>query len=122
MMGTKNTCSRLKHRLSLQEEVTADDDAGGFTRSWVEVAVLWGEMEPITSGDSRLNTSAGKEIFASGQVQAVISHRIFIRWREGVTPAMRLVFENRAFNIRYVAALHEQRELMELQVQEGVAD
>lgn len=122
MTGAKNSCSRLKHRVSLQQEVVTSDDAGGFTRTWQEIDVLWAEMQPLTGGgDSRLNTSAGKEVFAAGQVQAQISHRIFLRWRGDVLPSMRLVFEGRAFNIRYVAAVKEEKEMLELLVQEGVA-
>ena len=57
MMAKKNTCSRLRHRLALQQEVVTGDDAGGFTRSWQELAQLWAEIQPITGGDSRLNVS-----------------------------------------------------------------
>ena len=122
MMAKKNTCSRLRHRLALQQEVVTGDDAGGFTRSWQELAQLWAEIQPITGGDSRLNVSSGKEIFAAGQLQSQISHRVFLRWRDGVTAAMRLVFESRVFNIRYVAVTQEDKEMLELLVQEGVAD
>lgn len=118
----KHLCSRLKHRLVLQQEEPVFDDAGGFTRSWTDVATLWAEIVPITGGDSRSNTISGKEIFVAGQVQAQVSHRIFLRWRDGVVPAMRLALEDRIFNIRYVAAVREGREMLELLVQEGVAD
>ena len=118
----RNMCSRLKHRLVLQQEVPSADGAGGYTRSWAEIATLWAEIVPITGGDSRSNTISGKEVFIAGQVQAQVSHRIFLRWRNGVMPAMRLALEDRVFNIRYVAAVREGREMLELLVQEGVAD
>lgn len=120
-MSRRNMCSRLKHRLSLQQEVLTADDAGGFVRGWQEIAQLWADLQPITGGGSKLNTSSGKEVFMAGQVQAQISHRITLRWREGVSPSMRLVFEGRAFNIRYVADIGEANEVLELLVQEGVA-
>jgi len=118
----KNASSRLKHRLALQQEVVAADGAGGFVRSWSEIAMLWAEIMPVMSGDARQNAASGREIFMAGQVQAIISHRILLRWRSNVTPAMRLVFDNRKFNIRYVAAMDGERDMLELLVQEGVAD
>ncbi len=122
MTGKRNSCSRLRHRLSLQQEVSAPDGAGGFSRSWQEIAQPWAEIQAIKSGEARGNAASGGEVFAAGQVQARISHRIYLRWRDGVSPAMRLVFEGRAFNIRMVRAMQEDREMLELLVQEGVAD
>lgn len=122
MRGKRNMCSRLRHRLILQQEVLTPDDGGGFSRSWEDVAQLWAEIQPIAGGGSRLDVSSGREIVAGEQVVGILSHRIMLRWRSGVTSAMRLVFEGRVFNIRYVAVAHEDKEMLELLVQEGVAD
>jgi SPP1 family predicted phage head-tail adaptor len=121
MIGKKTTCSRLRHRLTLQQEVQIPDGAGGSSKSWQDVADLWAEIIPIVGADSQLNKSSGKELLFAGQMQSEISHRILLRYRDGVTAAMRLVFETRVFNIRYVANVEERRDTMELLVQEGVA-
>jgi len=119
-MTTDNTVSRLRHRLTLQQEVQTPDGAGGYTRSWQDVAELWGEIIPLTGSGSSAKGS-GKELLFAGQIQTEISHRILLRYRPGVSAAMRLVYENRLFNIRMVANVNEKRDTLELLVQEGVA-
>lgn len=120
-MSARHSCSRLRHRLVLQQEVLTPDESGGFTRSWQDVAALWAEIVPLGGSDSR-NIGATKETFAAGQMQAQVSHRILLRYREAVTPAMRLLFDGRMFNIRSVISPAEGREHLELLVQEGVAE
>ena len=123
MIGAKKTTSsRLRHKLTLQQEVQTPDGAGGSVRSWQNVADLWAEIIPIGGSSSKLNLSAGKEVMVGGQVQAEVSHRILLRYRDGVLPSMRLVFESRIFNIRSVANIEERREKLELLVQEGVGN
>ena len=117
---TDNTVSRLRHRLMLQQEVQTPDGAGGYTRSWQDIAALWAEIIPLTGSGSSA-CGSGKEAFFAGQIQSEISHRILLRYRSGITPAMRLVFESRAFNIRSVAETDEKRDTLQLLVQEGVA-
>jgi SPP1 family predicted phage head-tail adaptor len=111
MSRRKNSCSRLRQRLTLQEEIEIPDGAGGFTRSWQDIADLWAEIIPFT----------GREKLFAGQLQSQISHRILLRYRSGITAGQRLVFENRAFNIRYLFNTAEADETLEILAEEGVA-
>lgn len=113
----KNTCSRLRHRLTLQEEVQTPDGFGGYARTWQDVADVWAEIISL-AGTIK---SAGREILFAGQLQAEVSHRILLRYRDDVAAGMRLVFENRAFNIQSVVNTDEKNETLELLVQEGAA-
>lgn len=106
----KNTISRLKHRLILQQEVQTDDGQGGYGRGWQDVAELWAEITPL---------SARAEALVSAQLQASVTHRIVLRYRSGVTAGMRLLFENRALNIRSVINRHEADEVLEILAEEG---
>ena len=119
---SKNTCSRLRHRLTLQQEVKTADGAGGYAKTWSNVVDLWAEIIPITGGSSGTK-NAGKKILFGGQIEAEISHRILLRFQSSIaiTSAMRLLYESRIFNIRYVANTAEARDTLELLVQEGVA-
>jgi len=121
MIGNKKkTTSRIRHRLTLQQEVQTPDGGGGYIKSWQAVTDLWAEIIPIIGAGSSTSRGAGKKILFAAQLQSEFSHRILLRYRDGVTTAMRLVFENRIFNIRYVANVEEKRENLELLVQEGV--
>jgi SPP1 family predicted phage head-tail adaptor len=107
----RNTSSRLRQRLTLQQEVQTPDTAGGYTRGWQDVADLWAEIIPIT----------GREKLFADQLQSQISHKIVLRYRAGVSAGQRLMFETRAFNIRYVFNIGEDNEMLELLAEEGVA-
>jgi SPP1 family predicted phage head-tail adaptor len=107
--GTCSIRSRLRHKMQLQEEVRTPDDAGGYARSWKTIAEPWAEIMPY-SGNERL---------LGAQLQAEITHIITLRYRAGVTSAMRLVFEKRAFNIRSVRNAAERDNSLEIAAVEG---
>lgn len=114
--SNKNTASRLRHLLTLQQEVKVADGAGGYTRSWQNIADIWAEISQLSS-----RVIYGEEKLFAGHIQASVSHKITIRYRNGLSTAMRLLFENRVFNIRAVSFAKENDELVELLVEEGVA-
>jgi SPP1 family predicted phage head-tail adaptor len=84
---------RLRHRVRIEQSVLAvdsngdviQDNNGETTSSWVEVATVWAAIEPIS----------GREFIQSQAKQSQITARIMIRFREGVTAAMRLVHVRR---------------------------
>lgn len=114
------TVSRLRHRLTLQQETQTADGAGGYTRTWSDVADVWAEIISV-SGTASSGSRGGKEILFAGQLQSQVTHKILLRYRDGVTAGMRLVFENRAFNIITLADTGENRDTLELLVIEGIA-
>lgn len=117
MIGNnKNTTTRLRHRLTLQQEVKTIDGAGGYVRTWQNIADLWAEISSING-----KSIYGREKLYAGQIQSEISHKITIRYRNGISTEMRLLFENRAFNIRAVLNIQENNDILELMVEEGVA-
>lgn len=101
--------SRLRHRLSLQQEVQTADGAGGYIRTWQTLADLWAEFQAVT----------GKEILIAGKLQSEVSHKITIRYRTGVTAGMRLVYDSRIFDIKAVVNKQENDEVLELWVSEN---
>ena len=108
-MKYKNTCSRIRHRLILQQELKTPDSAGGFVRTWQDITDLWAEITPLN----------GKEKFFSERLQSALTHRVFIRYRSGITTENRLVFNGRALNIRSVMNIDEKNAVLELLVEEG---
>ena len=112
MMTPKgNTASRIRHRMTLQQEAQTPDGAGGYARSWQNVDDVWGEIIAWK----------GKEVPFGMQLQSRITHRILLRYRDGVTAAMRLLFGTRLFNIHYVFATNANKETLQLLVEEGIA-
>lgn len=110
----QDLASRLTKRIAIEEEVQTPDGAGGFTSAWQEVATVWAEIRPW--GIGRVD-----ERFVSMQMEDRRYHRITIRYREGITPAMRVVFGMRVFNIISVVDPDAQQERLEIYAAEGVA-
>jgi SPP1 family predicted phage head-tail adaptor len=80
---------RLRHRLTLEVAARGDDGGGGAVSTWSAVAELWGAVEAAT----------GKETVAADRVTGRAGYQIVIRYRDGVTPAMRFRRGGEAFDI-----------------------
>lgn len=81
-----------RRRLVLELPVEEPDGFGGTLRRYVAGPVLWGAIEPLGAVD-RLR---------GGRDDSVATHRITLRARPGLTPAMRLAAGPRRFAIRRV--------------------
>jgi len=83
----------LRHRVDVQEQTDTPDGMGGFTTSWASVsgmgsvpAAIW----PLSS----------KEQLDAMKLESVITNKIRIRYRSGITSKNRMVFGSRIFNIK----------------------
>lgn len=71
--------TRLDRRLVLEEAERSPDGAGGWTVGWTAVATLWAGVEFLRGG----------ETLKAEAVTAEATHRVILRRRSDVTPAMR---------------------------------
>ena len=101
----------LRHRIEIQSLVKTADDQGGFVSSWTTLMTIWAKIDNITGQES---------IFAQ-RLDANYDHKILIRNAVGITPEMRIVFDNRKFQIHSVVRLGERRFFTEILAKEGVA-
>lgn len=79
----------MRHRVLLQQRVTGVDAAGGALNTWEKFAIRWASMD----------RAAGSEVWNSAQRSGRVPAVFRLRYLEGVTPAMRLVFDGRTYNI-----------------------
>lgn len=101
----------LRHRLVLQEEVVAPDEAGGQVRNWQDVATVWAAIEALQ----------GTERLEAMRVQAQVTHRITLRYRQDIRPGMRILRAGRPFNLRTVVDPDGRRRFLNILAEEGVA-
>jgi SPP1 family predicted phage head-tail adaptor len=94
---------RLRHRVIFKSATEVSDGAGGVTQTWVEVATLWGAVEPLR----------GRELFAAQQIQAEITHKITTRYHEGLRPEMIADFNGRIFDVGPPINLAERNRTLE---------
>ena len=81
-----------RRRLVLELPVDEPDGFGGILRRYVAGPVLWGAIEPV----------GAVERLRGGRDDSVATHRITLRARTGLTPAMRLAAGSRRFAIRTI--------------------
>lgn len=81
---------RLRHQIEIQRQERTPDGQGGVTVSWVVVH---------TKEPADVIPLSGRELMQAAATQSSINTRIFIRYRDDVTAAMRAVHQGRIYNI-----------------------
>lgn len=96
---------RLNKRITILHRATAEqsDSYGQPQDDWIVFAERWAAVEPLQ----------GREFFESQQTQAQVTTRFRLRYLPGVTPAMRISYEGREYDIQSVIDPEERhRELV----------
>lgn len=95
---------QLRHRVTIQQlKAAATRDANNEIDQTLDAS--W---ETYCSRNSEFKSRGGSERFGSDMIQAGQTHRVYMRsdtTTRAITPAMRVVFESRKFNI--LAAVDE---------------
>lgn len=105
---------KLRHRLQIVNPGTTVDEAGGVSlASTSPMATVWGRIESIT----------GRDVLAAAQFDSDITHKITIRYRDGVLAKQQIYFQGpgsrpRAFQILYVLNPDERNKLLYLMCSE----
>lgn len=82
---------RLRERITIQQESITRDSSGEQLIAWTTVATVWARVTPGASSE-RFLASAGQRV-------AEVTHTIHLRYRAGITPKMRVSWENRILEI-----------------------
>lgn len=106
------TIGDMKHRARFQESIRLPDGAGGFTQTWQDIAT---EPEVFAAVES-LTTS---ERFRHRQMQKVVTHRLVVRFRADVTPALRVAVSGVAYDIVAISDRDGDKTWLEILAQEA---
>lgn len=100
----------LKCRVVIKKNNKIRNNFGEVTENWEVVAIVWANINPI----------AGKEFFAADTVNLNISHRIKMRYREDITPDMRIEYKGRVFTINSIINEYELNTVLQLMCKEVI--
>ena len=98
----------FRHRLFVEAPYETPDGAGGVTRSFETVGLVWGLIEPL----------GGTEALAEDRLAQRLTHRITIRAFAGLTAAHRMRKGARFYEIRAIREDVPARRLMSLHCEE----
>ncbi|MEQ1717274.1 MAG: phage head closure protein [Hyphomicrobium sp.] len=98
----------LDKRVAIEREVRVSDGGGGATVTWAHVAEVWAAIWPRSASES----------FTQDRVAGTATHDVWMRYRKGVVPGMRLRLDARWFDIRGVIDADERRRWLKCIVEE----
>ena len=100
----------LNRRISIQANQSGLDEYGEpLPAAWVEVAKPWADVKILS----------GLQTIKEGVDVSVLKASIRIRYREGITAAMRVVYQGRVFDIKAVLDDMSRREYLDLVCETG---
>jgi len=80
---------RFRHVITYQSKTQALDEYGGVTETWADFATVRASVAPLI----------GKDLVASMASQSTADARVNHRFVSGITSAMRIVWNNVAYEI-----------------------
>jgi len=100
---------KLRNRIVIQKP---DDYASRINgeRTFHTFATVWAAVSPM-SGSESMNSTTRKD-------EAMLTHRITIRFLRGLTPDMRISFESRTLKIRAIRNVGERNREIEIDAYE----
>lgn len=88
---------KLRHQVTLQSNTPTRNNGGELVESWSTWATVWASVEPLD----------GREYFNAQQVTSEVTTRIRMRYRDGVTPQLRVAWRNRIYQVHAVIRVEE---------------
>lgn len=79
----------LNQRVTIQAATESRNALGETTLSWSDYTTRWASVEGISSRESLFN----------GRQETNITHRVRLRWVDGLTQKMRIIWRGRTLEI-----------------------
>ena len=94
----------LNRRVIIQSVTRTSDGQGGYTEVWATFATVWASIVPMK----------GYEKFQAAKLETPVSHKMMMRYRSGVTTAMRILWGTRVFDIKEVLNMNEDNSFLQI--------
>ena len=80
---------KLRHRITLQQPNHTRSETGDVTTTWSTFATPWAAVVPL----------AGRDFYNAKAINSDITHRVEMRYMDGVLPTMRVLHEGRVLEL-----------------------
>jgi SPP1 family predicted phage head-tail adaptor len=82
---------KLRERIVIEKPASVRSTLGETTLSWDSIGEVWAYVWAYS----------GRDVMQAMQVNMVISHKFYIRYRDDVTPECRIRWRGRIFEVAY---------------------
>ena len=100
----------LDKKVVIEKYSEGSDDFGEVTNTWESFASTYVSIVPLR----------GREHFSSKGVKSEVSHKIELRYMDGIDSSMRIVYGSRVFNIESVINVREKNRTIEIMATEVI--
>jgi SPP1 family predicted phage head-tail adaptor len=105
MPNTMLQAGKLRHRIQIVEPTLARDSSGGWdVNAATPVVNAWASVEAL----------AGRELYAAQQKVSQVTHKVTIRYRDGIKSKQNVWFHDRMFEIQAVENPDERTKMLVL--------
>lgn len=101
----------LREPIALQREISAPDEFGGQVKQFLTYSNTRAHVKPLS----------GREAVFGMQLEASITHRIFMRYRADLKPKDRILLRGEPLQVRSVINLELKNKWLEVLCDQGVA-
>lgn len=95
---------KLRHYVDLQSATASQNGYGEESKVWATDESIFAQIEPLR----------GQQLLEYQQINAELTHRIIIRYTSNATPAKRIKWGSRIFDISVVRNVEERNISQEL--------
>jgi SPP1 family predicted phage head-tail adaptor len=96
---------QLRHQIKIVDLTNSQDSFGGVAiDSATPFATVWAAVESLS----------GRELYAAQQKSSQVTHRITMRWMDGVFARQNVWYGDRQFQIEYVENVKELNKILYL--------
>lgn len=103
---------KRNQRITIQQQVQADDALGNPVGQWADVVSLWAAVLPIR----------GREYFAAGQMQDPQDVKFVVLYRPGINQQQRILWRGDPYAIHAVIDVGGAQKELELMTVNGLRD
>ena len=105
------TAGMLREPVTVQRQVSVSDGMGGQAIQWIDLYTTRADVRPLS----------GREAVQAMQLQASVTHRVYMRYRADLTAADRLMIRGNPLQVRAIINVELRNRWLELSCDAGVA-
>ena len=101
---------RLRHRIIIQSRELVENEINEMVEEWGEGFTVWASVEPVR----------GNQYYAAKQLDSKVDGVIIMRYRDGIEPTMRILYDDRILNIISILTVKERKRELHIMYAEAL--